>query len=159
MRATIVLLLALAAVTSAGAQGFPREVAPGVRVRVAISDTVRQPEGTRQQLLRGTVASVAGDSLRLRLPRTAGVLSLARADVRRLERSLGVSRAESAVRGFFGGAFGAAAFALFLRGTEWALDDRSPGDAALLGAGIGAGVGLVVGAALPSERWRHVRLR
>lgn len=141
---------------------FPTEVATGARVRVWIPESYRQAEGPlRRQLLRGTVEGVAGDTLRLRIAGTAGVVPIARPAVRRLEVSAGVSRPASAVERAVGGAIGGA--------VGWALmndPDRSGGPsyrtdwrAAGVGAAWGAGIGAVAGFVFPHERWRRLRLR
>jgi hypothetical protein len=152
--------LALAAARPLAAQ-FPTDVAVGTRVRVVLPDSVRQSSGPwRQQWLRGRIAALAGDTLYLRLQGTVAPVAIRRAAIRRIDRSLGVpNRFESALRGAVGWAFAGAAVGF---ATGWPdVDDRdarSDGDAALLGAAWGAGVGFVIGAILPSERWRRVRL-
>lgn len=141
---------------------FPADVATGTRVRVWVRESYRQAEGPlRRQLLRGTVDGVAGDTLRLRIAGTAGVVPIARPAVRRLEVSAGVSRPASAVERAVGGAIGGA--------VSWALmndPDRSGGPsyrtdwrAAGVGAAWGAGIGAAVGFIFPHERWLRVRLR
>lgn len=142
---------------------FPAEVQPGARVRAWIPEPYRQEDGpARRQLLRGTVASVTPDTLRLSVPGTVGTLSIPRADVRRLQISRGApSRPASAIERAIGGAMGGA--------IGWGLmnDPRRTGGphyrtdwrAAGVGAAWGAGFGAVVGLLFPHEQWRGVRLR
>jgi hypothetical protein len=154
--------LAFTAAQPLGAQ-FPSEVAVGSRVRVVLPDSVRQSSGPwRQQWIRGDVARLAGDTLYLRVQGAAGPVAIRRSAMRRVDRSLGVpSRPESAIRGAVGWAIVGAFLGL---ATGWPdhydADDggRSHGDRALLGAAWGAGAGFILGAILPSERWRRVRL-
>ena len=159
----LLMLLSVAMPIPATAQsGFPAEIQPGTRVDVLVRDTSRQVWVVPpQQSIRGTVTALAGDTLRLRVPHTSGTLAISRADVRHLRRSLGVpNRGESAARGLVGGAVLGALYGLILRSTErsdWG--ERTTGDAALLGAGIGAGIGVVTGAIFPTERWKRVKLR
>jgi hypothetical protein len=154
----LILFSLLLAVPSIGLAQFPGEVRPGVRVRVWIPETDRQPEGPyRRQLLRGTVESVDG-TLRLRVPGTAGSLAIPRTSVRRLDVSRGVSRPASAVERAIGGAIGGAiAFALLndprrRGGPHYRTDWRAAG----VGAAWGGGIGAVMGLAFPHERWHRV---
>ena len=161
VRSTVVLLGILASPSAVHAQ-FPAEVAVGARVRVWVPEPFRQDEGPpRRQLLRGTVASVTPDTLRLSIPSAVGTVAIPRGSVRRLQVSRGQSRAASAVEGAFGGAAGGA--------ITWALmnDPRRSGGphyrtdwrAAGVGAAWGAGIGAVAGMIFPHEQWRRVRLR
>ena len=163
-----VLLAALAALgtsvlpATAYAQ-FPAEVHEGARVRAWIPEPYRQDEGpARRQLLRGTVESVRGDTLRLSIAGASGTLSIPRGMIRRLEISRGApSRPASAVERAIGGAIGGA--------ITWSLmnDPRRTGGphyrtdwrAAGVGASWGAGIGAVTGLLFPHEQWRRVRLR
>jgi hypothetical protein len=157
MRYLIVVgLLALSA--SASAQ-FPAEVRPGTRVQVWLPETVRQEQGPeRRQILRGTVESVDGSILRLRVPATAGSLAIPRTAVRRLYVSQGVSRGASMVERAVGGAIGGAiSFALLndprrRGGPHYRTDWRAAG----VGASWGGGIGALIGLAFPYERWHRV---
>ena len=113
MRLLIVAGLLLGVPSLADAQ-FPSEVQAGTRVRVWIPETVRQENGPeRRQLLRGTVGSVDGGTLRLTVPGTIGSLAIPRASVRRLDVSRGVSRGASVFERAAGTAIGGAiSFAL-----------------------------------------------
>lgn len=158
MRHLILVGLFLAAPRLADAQ-FPNEVQAGTRVRVWVPETVRQEQAPdRRQLLRGTVESVDGTTLRLRVPGTAGSLAIPRASVRRLDVSRGVSRGASMFERAAGGALGGAiTFALLndphrAGGPHYRTDWR----AARVGAAWGAGIAGVIGFAFPYERWRRV---
>ena len=158
MRLLVFIGLLLTAPCLANAQ-FPADVQPGTRVRVWIPETARQEEGpNRRQLLRGTVESVDGGNLRLRIPGAANSLAIPRASVRRLDLSRGVSRGESMVERAVGGAIGGAvAFALLndprrSGGPHYRTDWRAAG----VGAAWGGGFGAVVGLIWPHERWRRV---
>jgi hypothetical protein len=157
------MMFAVAAFPSfAAAQRDFATVTSGTRVRVAIPDTSRQAWFVPRELwLRGTVSSVSGDTMRIRIPSTGGVLAIARADMRRLDRSLGVpSRGVSAAQGFVGGAIFGVVTGLLL---NWIgvgdFEDRSLGESALVVGALGAGTGVVLGALQPVEKWRRVRLR
>lgn len=158
MRLFIVTCLLLAAPGLADAQ-FPAEVQPGTRVRVWIPEPTRQDEGPyHRQLLRGTVESVDGGTLRLRIPGSANSLAIPRASVRRLDVSRGVDRGASMIERAAGGAIGGAiSFALLndprrTGGPHYKRDWRAAG----VGASWGAGIGAVVGLIFPHESWRRV---
>jgi hypothetical protein len=158
MRLLVLIGVLLAAPRVANAQ-FPAEVRPGTRVRVWIPEMPRQEEGpNRRQLLRGTVESVDGGSLRLRIPGAASSLAIPRASVRRLDLSQGVSRGASMVERAVGGAIGGAiSFALLndprrRGGPHYRTDWRAAG----VGAAWGGGIGAVIGLAFPHERWHRV---
>ena len=130
-----------------------------MRVRVWIPETARQQDGpNRRQLLRGTVESVDGSSLRLRVPGTAGSLAIPRASVRRLDVSRGVSRGASAVERAIGGAIGGAITLAVLNdpnrrgGPHYRTDWRAAG----VGAAWGGAAGAVFGLIWPYERWSRV---
>jgi hypothetical protein len=153
-------MLALSA-PSAAAQ-FPARVQPGVRVRVWLPEAYQQENGPwRRQLLRATVADVANDTLRLVVAGTAGSLTVARANIRRLDVSRGTSRVASAFeRAFAFAVVGAISIALDNDpgGSEWPHYNRD-WRAAEEGAKWGAALGAVVGFVLPTERWHRVRVR
>jgi hypothetical protein len=158
MRNLIVVGLILAVPHIADAQ-FPNEVQPGTRVRVWVPETVRQEQAPeRRQLLRGTVESLDGATLRLSVPGTAGTLAIPRASVRRLDVSQGVSRGASMFERAAGAAIGGAiTFALMndphrAGGPHYRTDWRAAG----VGAAWGAGIGGVIGLMVPYERWRRV---
>ena len=158
MRLLIIASLLLAASRLAVAQ-FPVEVQPGTRVRVWIPEPTRQDEGPyHRQLLRGTVESVDGGTLRLRIPGSANSLAIPRASVRRLDISRGMDRGASMIEGAAGGAIGGAiTFALLndprrTGGPHYKRDWRAAG----VGASWGAGIGAVVGLIFPHESWRRV---
>jgi hypothetical protein len=140
---------------------FPSDVKVGSRVRLWLPESQRQAQGPpRRQLLRGTIAGVGADTLRLSIPGAVGTVAVPRQSIRRLEISRGTSRAASAVERAIGGAIGGA--------ITWALmndPNRSGGPhyrtdwrAAGVGAAWGGGIGAVIGLAFPSEHWRRVRL-
>ena len=139
---------------------FPANVEVGSRVRLWLTETERQAEGpTRRQLLRGSVESVAPDTLLIAIPGAVGTVAISRASLRRLDLSRGVSRPASAAERAVGGAIGGA--------ISWALmndPQRSGGPnyrtdwrAAGVGAAWGAGIGAVVGFIFPHEHWSRVR--
>ena len=93
----LVAIAMLIGTSSLGAQ-FPADVRAGARVRVWLPDSARQEQGPdRRQLLRGTVESVDGSTLRMRIPGAASSLAVPRSSVRRLDVSRGVSRGASMV--------------------------------------------------------------
>jgi len=158
MRLFIISAMLLAAPGLAAAQ-FPSEVQPGARVRVWIPEAARQNEGPyRRQLLRGTVESIDGGTLRLRIPGSANSLAIPRVSVRRLDISRGVSRGESMVERAAGGAIGGAITYALLNdprrrgGPHYRRDWRAAG----VGAEWGAGIGAVIGLIWPHESWRRV---
>jgi hypothetical protein len=157
------ILAALTFLPSLAAAQFPDRVQNGVRVRVWVPEPYTQEQGPwRRQQLRGTIADVVGDTLRLAVPGTDGTLSVPRASIRRLDVSKGKpSRAATAFERAVGFAIvGAISVALDNdpRSTEWP-HYRRDWRAAEEGAKWGAALGAVVGFAWPTERWRRVRLR
>lgn len=158
MRLLIVVGLLLAAPRLVDAQ-FPNDVRLGTRVRVWIPETFRQEQAPeRRQLLRGTVESVDGATLRLRVPGATGSFAIPRASVRRLDVSRGVSRGASMFERAAGGAIGGAISYALLNdprrrgGPHYRTDWRAAG----VGAAWGAGIGGVIGLSFPYERWRRV---
>ena len=158
--AIIGAMLALGGVT-AQAQ-FPERVQPGVRVRVWLPEPQPQDANPRgRQLLRATVSGVGTDTLLLDVPGTLGNLTVARANIRRLDISRGTNRVASAFERALGFAIGAAITAALENdpdSTEWPHYDsywRAAGEGAKWGAALGAVVGFV----FPTERWRRVQLR
>ena len=155
-------VVALGAAPGALRAQFHPDVQVGTRVQVWLPESRRQEEGPeRRQLLRGTVESVASDTIRITIPSAIGTVAVPRTSVRRLEVSQGVSRPASMAERAIGGAVGGA--------VTWALmnDPRRSGGphyrtdwrAAGVGAAWGAGIGAVVGFIIPHERWDRVRLR
>ena len=141
---------------------FPEAVQTGTRIRVWVPEPYMQEQGPwRRQQLRGSVVSVAPDTLRLAVPGTEGTLVVARQSIRRLDISRGrPSRVASAVeRAFAGAIVGAITFVLDNdpRGSEWPHYSRE-WRAAEEGAKWGAAIGAAIGFILPTERWRRVRL-
>ena len=158
----IIIAVALALLARPAAAQFPARVQPGVRVRVWLPEAQQQDKGPwRRQLLRATVSEVNTDTLRLTVPGTQGLLSVPRAGMRRLDVSLGTSRAASAFERAAAFAISGAIWAALENdpnSTEWPhyrRDWRAAGEGAKWGAALGALVGLV----FPTERWRRVRLR
>ena len=154
-------IVALAAPAVLHAQ-FPADIQAGARVRVWVPEPHRQMEGpVRRQLLRGTVQSVASDTLHLAIPGATGTVAIPRAAVRRLQVSRGESRIASAFERAAGGALGGAVSWAMLNdprrrgGPHYRTDWRAAGVGAAWGAGIGAAVGMI----FPHEQWRRVRLR
>ncbi len=141
---------------------FPEDVQVGTRVRVWLPEAYAQEEGpARRQLLRGAVAAVGVDTLRLSIPGAYSALAIPRTSVRRLEVSRGYpSRAESALERAAGGAIGGAILWALMNdprrsgGPHYRRDWRAAGVGAAWGAGIGAGIGFL----FPHEQWRRVRL-
>ena len=139
------------------------ELQSGTRVRVWVPEPYMQEQGPwRRQQLRGTVASVTPDTLRVAVPGMEGTLAVARQSIRRLDISRGrPSRVASAIERAFGFAIvGAISVALENDpdSSEWpnySRDRRAAGEGAKWGAAFGAVVGFV----LPTERWRRIRLR
>jgi len=159
MRPAHILAALLVAHATAIAQ-FPAAVQPGARVRVWLPEPSRQMEGPwRRQLLRGTVESIAADTIRLVVPGTSGALAVPRASIKRIDLSLGTHRGASMVERAFAGAAAGAISTVIINET-W------PGGryyhrtwrAAGAGAQWGAISGAVVGLVFPHERWRRLRL-
>ena len=141
---------------------FPARVQSGARVRVWVREAYLQDKQPwHRQQLRGTVASLTGDSLYLSVPGTAGTLAVARQSMLRLDVSRGrPSRAASALERAVGGAIvGAISTALNNnpKNDDWPHYSRD-WRAAEEGAKWGAAFGAVLGFALPTERWHRVRL-
>ena len=139
----------------------PSPLQPGTRVRIWLPEASQQSEGpARRQLLRGTIESTAGDTLRVSIPRAIGTLEIPRSSVRRIDVSQGVSRPASAFERAVGGAMGGAVTYALMNdpkrtgGPHYRTDWRAAG----VGAAWGAGIGAVVGFVFPHERWHRVRL-
>jgi hypothetical protein len=159
----LLAIISVAFIPSLANAQFTDRVQNGTRVRVWIPEAYLQENGPwRRQQLRGTVASVTTDTLRLAVPGTDGTLAVARSSIRRLDVSLGrPARAASAIeRAFAGAIVGAISVALDNnpQSSEWP-NYSSDWRAAEKGAKWGAAIGAVVGFVLPTERWRRVRLR
>jgi hypothetical protein len=161
-------VFAVATILVASASGianaqFSDRVATGARVRVWVPEPWLQEDQSpwRRQLLRGTVTSVAGDTMRIAVPGTEGTLAVARSSITRLDVSRGrPSRGASALeRAFAGAIVGAISVALDNDpdGKRWPHYSRD-WRAAEEGAKWGAAFGAVLGFAFPTERWRRVRL-
>ena len=141
---------------------FPPNVQAGARVRAWLPEDRRQAEGRPHRLiLRGTVESVAGDTIRIAIPGTAGAVAVPRASLRRLDISRGEPlRGESALERAVGGAVGGAIIMALMNdprrtgGPSYRTDWRAAG----VGAAWGAGIGAVVGFILPQEQWRRLHL-
>ena len=141
---------------------FPSIVETGTRVRAWIPEERRQQDGpTRRLVMRGTVESIAGDTLRISIPGTAGILAVPRTSLRRLDVSRGEpSRVASGLERAVSGAIGGAVTMAIANdpdrssGPSYRTDWQAAGVGAAWGAGIGAAIGLV----FPHERWRRVRL-
>ncbi len=158
MRLLIIASFLVATPRLAVAQ-FPEEIHSGTRVRVWIPEPTRQEQPPeRRQLLRGSVESVDGSVLRLRVPSTVGSLAIPRASVRRLDVSRGVSRGASMIERAVGAAIGGAILFAMLNdpdrsgGPHYRTDWRAAGVGAAWGGGIGAAVGFI----WPYERWHRV---
>jgi hypothetical protein len=154
----LILASMLVCASSLSAQ-FPSEVHSGARVRIWIPETARQEQGPyRRQQLRGTVESVDGEVVRLRIPGATNSLVIPRSSVRRLDISHGVSRAASMIERAVGGAIGGAiTFAMLndphrSNSPHYRTDWRAAGVGAAWGGGIGAAIGLL----FPYEQWRRV---
>lgn len=132
----------------------------GQRVRVHVRDEFRQQVGATRLELRGTVRSADTSSLVMLLPRVTPPVTIARADIIRLDVSRGVpGRFQSALQGLVGGAVVGAMWGAVYYWFDAGPDHTPLEDALGVGALIGAGVGTVSGAIWPVERWRRVRLR
>ena len=154
------MLLLLVLAPPAVAQ-FPAEVVTGARVRIVVPDSVRQePLMPRRQQLLAVVAGIGDDTLYVAVPYSTGTFAVPRANVRQLSISRGVpSRGESALRrGLELAVTGALTFWVTHQFDDEGSFD-SGGQAAAIGAGVGFGAGALLGAVLPSERWRRLRLR
>jgi hypothetical protein len=155
----LLILGAIAVLSSAAGAQFPDDVRAGTRVRVWIPEATRQAEGpNKRQLLRGEVDAVTAETLRLRIPGSSGAIAIPRTAIRRLDVSRGVSRGASMFERAVGVAIGSAiTFAIMNdRGSSSGPNYRTDWEAAGVGAAWGAGVGAVVGLIWPYERWRKV---
>ena len=144
----------------AGAQQRPpAPVDTAARVRITLASSFRQsPFTTRAQRIQGTLRAIAPDTLYLELPNVTGTLAIPRAQVRGVERSLGVSRCASALKiGTLGAVIFGARTLIAHQDPESRRFDE-PWQAVAVGAGVGFGVGAYIGSRLPRERWREVRL-
>lgn len=162
IRGIVLALTALGASPTLLRAQFPAEAQAGARVRVWLPEARRQDDGpARWQLLRGTIAAVAPDTLRLTVPGTTGMIAIPRSGMRRLELSRGEpSRPASAVGRAVGGAIGSAALWALMNdprrsgGPHYRTDWRAAG----VGAAWGGGIGALSGLLWPHEGWRRVRL-
>lgn len=162
MKYIMIAAAALALGSASSAAQFPSAVQPGTRVRVWIPEPARQEHGPwRRQLVRATLTAVHQDTLHMGIPGTTGSISVARADIRRLDVSRGTSRVASAFE---------RAVVFAITGAITAAIENDPGSsewpnyrrdwrAAEEGAKWGAAIGAVVGFVLPTERWRRISLR
>jgi hypothetical protein len=159
---TLILAAALAATVAAApaaAQSDP--VQPGQRVMLVLT---RQPEVEGHarwgETLSGTVVEASADSLTLQVHPGTGPIRVARSVVVRTYVSRGVpSRARSAALWAAGGAVSGAIMAWVAPPRDNHLfANKSTGQAALIGAGVGATTGVVFGALYPAERWKRVRM-
>jgi hypothetical protein len=134
-------------------------LAVGTRIRVTLTPRPLRLEGaTAAQQLRGALSAYSADSLTLDLHPGVAPVTLAWPVVRRIERSRGVSRLESALHlGLLGALQGMLEFAAW----ESADGDDvfgSTGKAFLWGGVTGGGLGIVIGTVRPHERWKRIRL-
>lgn len=160
-RLLAVALVALTAAPAALRSQDLREIPAGTRVRLWLPESQRQQEGPWQrQLLRGTLAGVESDTLRLTIAGAANPVAVPRTSVRRLEVSRGVSRPVSAVERALGGALGGAILFGLMNdprrtgGPHYSTDWQAAG----VGAAWGAGFGALTGLLFPYERWHRVKL-
>ena len=139
---------------------YPSEIAAGARVRLAVRDSLRQePFRPREQLLIATVVRLAGDTLHVVVPSTAGTVAIPRPSLTALSLSRGVpSRGESALRHGVAMAAGLGLGFLIAHHTDDSPHFGSAGEAAGVGAALGFAIGGVLGAVSPTERWRRVPL-
>ena len=127
------------------------DLAPGARVRVYVSDSLRQDVFLpRTRNFIGALSRATADTLWLHVggPDT---VRIPRSDVRSLYASRGASRLTSALeRGFLiAVAFGVPLYT--------AADDRDERRKAVAVVGAGAVLAAIVGAVRPYEHWRRVR--
>lgn len=156
---TVLVTLALAAALIPAAPALAQEnpePQPNQRVMLVLTPQ-RDVEGhTPPQVLRGTLLAEDADSLTLRVHAGTGPMRVARSVVRRMYVSRGIpSRTQSAAAGAVTGAIGGA-IGMWLHNND---EGRGSDDnSLLLGAGLGGGLGMVMGALLPRERWKRVRM-
>jgi hypothetical protein len=158
MRTWIVALAIIAPLAALDAQ----TVAVGDRIRLTVPESQPQQEapGSRRLVLRGEVTRVTRDStlidsIYIRPAPATSELGIPVSAIKSLQRSRGVSRAESAVRMAFVLAVTTALFAPGLYDSED--DGRSWEEQALFGAALGAGTGIVVGVIFPTEGWQRLK--
>lgn len=129
-------------------------IAEGMRVRIGVRDSIPQSAfPSFSQPLTGTVVSFTYDTLYLRLGEAPTTIAIPRRNIVTVAMSAGPpSRRISAA---YVGGMSAVILGLFMPeidakeqrfGSEWA--------AAAVGATIGFAAGALVGALIPSERWR-----
>src|SRR5687768_13627519 len=99
IRSAIVIICSAASMIASPAllhAQFPTDVEVGSRVRVWLPEAHRQADGPwHRQIVRGSVESIAGDTLRLSIPGAFGSVAVPRSSIRRLELSRGPSRPAS----------------------------------------------------------------
>jgi hypothetical protein len=155
---SLILMLIGAAGTRLAAQ-WPSAVTSGARVQVRLPEVQYQMAGPRGQLLRGRVTALTPDTLYLSVTDSLGPLPIARGMINQLKISKGVpSRFGNAMRNGLGGAVGFALLSIVINELDEEPEQKSVGDAALIGAGIGFAIGSVTGAIWPTERWKKVRM-
>jgi hypothetical protein len=144
----IIAIACLAMPVTAGAQGHESSmVTEGIRVRVAVTDTVLRSPYARPGRLRrivGTVRAIAPDTIRLEVSATDPPVAIPRILIYTVERSLGRGREGSARdAALIGGGVGAVLMGFFDEKIQMAI------------FGSGYAVGALVGAVRPYERWEH----
>ena len=159
----IAIISALAATPLDLHAQFPSEVQAGTRVRAWVPEEHRQQDASvRGQRLRGTVESIAGDTLRISIPGTTSAVAVPRSSLARLDVSRGEpSRVRSALSHMVDHALLGAAIGLLVTnspGRSSSPDTRDYLEALGIGAAWGAGSGVAYGLTFPSEQWRRIPL-
>jgi hypothetical protein len=159
MRLCSLILILIAAVGTRLAAQWPSAITSGARVQVRLPEVQYQMAGPRGQLLRGRVTALTPDTLYLSVTDSVGPLPVPRHLIDQIKLSKGVpSRFGNAMRNGLGGAVGFALVSIVLNELNEEPEQKSVGDAALIGAGIGFALGSVTGAIWPTERWKKVRM-
>jgi hypothetical protein len=152
MDRALYLFVALACLAPAGVSAQDvTDLAPGSRVRVTMSDSLRQEVFLpRTRTVIGALSRATADTLWLHVggPDTVRV---PRTGLRAIDVSRGASRVVSAVEQAFVIAVG---FGVPLYS---AADDRDQRRQAVAIVGATAAVAAIIGAVRPAERWRRVR--
>lgn len=129
-----------------------QDAAAGARVRVWLTDSLRFDSFMANRMVfMGTVTRLTPDSLAVRI--ADDTLQLARARLRRLDVSRGVSRTRSAIQQ--GVTFGLGAMLVGVPVHD-DIDDLFSGQRLLVSASVGAAFGALLGAIRPYEHWRRV---
>jgi hypothetical protein len=149
----VALSLALATVRPLVAQ-FPPELTVRTRVRVLVSETLRETGAPGKRWVHGELAAVATDTLYIRVDSGAPSIPISRTAIQRIDRSLGVRRPSACPP--VGPLISTAVMVLGLVLRWDKPDDFGAMEATFI---VGAFWGGVINALSRTECWRRVRFR